>query len=82
MNNSCNKIKKAGQKLLQGVTSGIEMKKTWDEFAGLELVQCAVAHSYYWIVNNFYLSCQKVTDQPTKAALERLFLLYAVDKIF
>lgn len=54
MNNSCQRIKKASEKILQGVTGGQDMKRVWDELAGLELVEASIAHSYYWMVNNFY----------------------------
>lgn len=36
--NSCVRAKKASQKLLEGVTRGVDMKKTWDEMSGIDLV--------------------------------------------
>ena len=32
------RIKKAAEKILLGITSGMDLKKTWDEHSGLELV--------------------------------------------
>lgn len=59
----------------------MDMKKTWDEHAGIELVEAATAHSYFWMINNFYKFVQEIADQNTKAAIERLCLLFAIDKI-
>ena len=59
----------------------MNMKKTWDEHAGIELVEAATAHSYFWMVNNYHKFVQEIPDQNTRAVLERLFLLYTIDKI-
>ena len=40
----------------------MDMKKTWDELAGLELVEASTAHSYLWMVDNFYRDVLKVKD--------------------
>jgi acyl-CoA oxidase len=81
INNSCQKVKKAGEKLLQGITGGLELKKTWDELAGIDLVEASTAHSYYWMVKNFYVDVTKIEDRNTRKALGRVFLLYAIEKI-
>ena len=59
----------------------MDMKKTWDEHAGIELVEASISHSYLWMVNNFNEGVNKVQDVDTKKALLRLFLLYAIDRI-
>jgi hypothetical protein len=69
INNSCFRIKKAGEKILAGVTSGMDMKKTWDEHAGIELVEAATAHSYLWMVDNFHKFVVEIPDQNTRTAL-------------
>jgi hypothetical protein len=33
--NSCVRAKKASEKILEGVTRGVDMKKTWDELSGI-----------------------------------------------
>ncbi len=30
------------------------MKEAWDQYAGLELVESGIAHTYLWIYQNFY----------------------------
>jgi hypothetical protein len=62
VNNSCFRVKKAGEKLLAGVTGGADMKRTWDEMAGLELVEAATAHSYYWMVSNYHQKLEQIQD--------------------
>ena len=47
----------------------MDMKQTWDEYAGLQLVEASTSHSYLWMVNNFYQEVKKVQDQKTKAVL-------------
>lgn len=59
----------------------MELKKTWDEFSGIDLVEASIAHSYYWMVNNLHEGVAKIGDTPTRKALEKIFLLYAVEKI-
>ena len=59
----------------------MDMKKTWDEHAGIELVEASTSHSYLWMVNNFHEGVNKVQDADTKKVLLRLFLLYAIDRI-
>lgn len=67
--------------MLQGITGGMELKKTWDELAGIDLVEASIAHSYYWMVNNLHEVVTKIEDQNTRKAMERVFFLYAVEKI-
>lgn len=81
INNSCYRIKKAGEKILSGVTGGMDMKKTWDEHSGIELVEAATAHSYYWMVNNYHEAVKAISDKDTQTAMNRLLLLYTIDKI-
>lgn len=59
----------------------MELKKTWDELAGLELVEASTAHSYLWMVNNFHQDVLKIKDDNTRKAQKKLLLLYAIDKI-
>ena len=79
--NSCFRIKKAGEKILLGLTSGMDMKTTWDEYAGIELLDASTSHSYLWMINNFYEGVERVQDVETRKALMRLFLLYTIDRI-
>ena len=57
------------------------MKKTWDEHAGIELLEASTSHSYLWMISNFYEGVEKVEDANTRKALMRLFLLYTIDRI-
>lgn len=80
---SIERVKKATEKMREGVMDkGMQMKKTWDEYAGLELVEAAAAFSYQWLIQNYFnrISSQNISSN-VKNVLTRLFNLYAVDKI-
>ena len=57
------------------------MHNTWDEVAGIDVVEASTAHSYYWMVKNFYVDVTKIEDRNTRKALGRVSLLYAIEKI-
>lgn len=58
------------------------MKESWDQYAGLELVDAAIAHTYLWIFQNFHEKIYlKTKNEKVRAILIKLLLLYGTDKI-
>lgn len=53
LHNSCQLLKKAGEKIMKGMGEGLSMKEVWDYKAGLALTECGKAHTYFWIFQNF-----------------------------
>jgi len=50
---SCQRTKKANDRLNEGVAKGLDIKTSIDQYAGLQLTEAAIAHTYLWILNNF-----------------------------
>lgn len=58
------------------------MKEAWDQYAGLELVEAGIAHTYLWIYQNFYEKIYlKTKNEKVRAVLVKLLLLYGLEKI-
>ena len=55
------------------------MKEAWDQYAGLELVEAGIAHTYLWIYQNFYEKIYlKTKNEKVRAVLVKLLLLYGL----
>ena len=67
-----------GLKLVQGAKEGLSEKQVWDTYAGLTLVDAAIAHSIV-TVHSFYLKeSQQVKCPKLKAVLTKLCILYGL----
>lgn len=52
-----------------------------DYHAGITLNEAAVAHCYYIIYLNFQKMVNSITDEPLKAVMTKLLILYGIEKI-
>lgn len=58
------------------------MKHSWDQYANIELVDAAIAHSYSWIYQNFLEKINLSTkNEKVRAVLTKLLLVYGLEKI-
>ena len=77
-NFACVSVKNMGLKLSQGIKEGLSEKQTWDTYAGLTLVDAAIAHSIVTI-HSFYLKeSQSVKCPKLKAVLTKMCVLYGL----
>ncbi len=53
---SCERARKVAEKLGELSAEGIDAKEAWDYHSGIVLTEAAVAHTYYWIYQNFFRS--------------------------
>jgi hypothetical protein len=72
-------VKRAAERMQNGMQKGMKLKNVWDEFSGLELVDAATAHGYNLMVKFFWAKTVELCkDNKLKEVLTALFLLYAV----
>ena len=74
------RTRKAATKMQEIITEkGINPKRAWNEYAGLELVEVGVAYGFQWMVSNYFNAIeQRCNDPALKKVLVKLFTLYAV----
>ncbi len=79
---SCYRIQRAAEKLAEGTSQGLHPKEAWNEHAGIELVEAALAFGHQWTLKSFLEGIQKYTnDAKVREVLVRLMLLYGMDRI-
>lgn len=81
VHHSCQKVQAAGQKIMKGMGEGLSQKEIWDTYAGLALMDAAIAHAHVIVYQSFLDNVQKVAIPEVKAVLTKLLLLYGIDKI-
>lgn len=67
-----------GMKILQGIEEGLTQKQVWNTYAGLTLVDAAIAHSIVTIHSFFIKECQEAKCPKVKAVLNKLCALYGL----
>jgi acyl-CoA oxidase len=79
---SCERARKVGEKLAELTGEGIEPKEAWDYHSGIVLTEAAVAHTYYWIFQNFFRSIYfRTENEKIRKVLFKLLVLYGIEKI-
>ena len=81
MNHAYHKISQANERLIQGMTEGLTPKQSWDQFAGLALVESAAAFIYFWIFTTFMQEVIKINNESVKHVMMKVLCLYGINKI-
>lgn len=74
-------ISVAAQKLQEGQSKGLHDKETWDNHAGVALVEAAFAHFYYWNFSNSVEVVFNSRNEALRKILTTLTAFYALSKI-
>ena len=68
-------------KLSQGIKEGLSEKEVWDTYAGISLVEAAIAHTIFTI-HGFYLqTVSKIEAASLKTVMTKLCVLWGLEKI-
>lgn len=67
----------AGQLLQSRISDGMSEREAWN-MTTVELIRLSKAHTYLFILASFLESCLEAQDEHVKAALLRLFTLFAL----
>ena len=64
------------------VGEGINFKDVWNNYAGIILTEASLAHTYFWVYQNFYRHIYNRTEnEKVRAVLFKLLVLYGIEKI-
>lgn len=47
-------VKNASEKMLEGMNQGLSAKDSWDQFAGIDLVEASKSHVKFFVLSNFH----------------------------
>lgn len=66
---------------MEGMQKDMTMKESWDEYAGISLVEASNSHIEYFTISSFVELILEAQNESVKAVLSKLCILYGINKI-